>query len=289
MTRDSAELSVLFADLGGKRLNESLGEDRARERVVRAVAGLKACVQSHAGEVIKTIGEGLMGAFDGPDGAAEAAVSMQEAIAAEESPGLGLRVGFHHGPVIVEEGDLFGDAVNVAARMQSVAKVGQIVTTRESAEALSPVNRRRARHLDRVSVKGKSEPLDVFEIVWRPEVVTRLATEGVPSPLAAVLRLHYQDRTIALEPGSSPVVLGRGKDVDLVIDDSMASREHARIECRGDKFVLVDASTNGTYLLTEDGPVYLRREETTLSGSGRISLGREPEEAEAVVDFSCER
>ena len=73
----------------------------------------------------------------------------------------------------------------------------------------------------------------------------------------------------------------------MLVDDRMASREHARIECRRDKFVLTDQSTNGTYVTKADGATYLRREETTLTGEGKITLGRELDEAEEFVSFAC--
>ena len=74
----------------------------------------------------------------------------------------------------------------------------------------------------------------------------------------------------------------------MVVNDTMASREHARIECRRDKFVLTDQSTNGTYVITSDGPAYLRREETALTGEGKISFGREIADADEVVNFTCD-
>ncbi|MEM7504962.1 MAG: FHA domain-containing protein, partial [Pseudomonadota bacterium] len=65
----------------------------------------------------------------------------------------------------------------------------------------------------------------------------------------------------------------------------MASREHARVECRRGKFILTDQSTNGTYVQTEEGPAYLRREELQIGGSGKIALGRELHEATEYVTF----
>ena len=69
------------------------------------------------------------------------------------------------------------------------------------------------------------------------------------------------------------------------IDGDAVSREHARIECRRGKFVLTDMSTNGTYVLTSEGPSYLRREDIVLIGEGKIALGREISEATEVVTF----
>ena len=78
-----------------------------------------------------------------------------------------------------------------------------------------------------------------------------------------------------------------GKKADMVVNDTMASREHARIECRRGKFILTDMSTNGTYVLTAEGPSYLRREDIVLVGEGKIALGREISEATEIVTFTA--
>ena len=144
------------------------------------------------------------------------------------------------------------------------------------------------RHLDRLAVKGKSEDIDIFEFIWHAEDVTRMATGLLEGPSReAKLRLSYNGVHCELDQNMDPLVLGRGKKADMVINDSMASREHARIECRRGKFILTDMSTNGTYVQTPEGPSYLRREDLVLSGEGRIAFGREPNEATEFVNFHC--
>ena len=184
---------------------------------------------------------------------------------------------------------MFGDAVNVAARMAGLAKGGQIITTQETADELSPVLRSSTRHLDRISVKGKQEDIDIFEVIWQAEDVTRMATGLLKGQTkTARLKLAYHSSILELNQDMNPVVLGRGKKADMVVNDTMASREHARIECRRGKFFLTDISTNGTYVQTPDGPSYLRREDLLLSGQGKIALGRELSEATEVVVFTIE-
>ena len=233
--------------------------------------------------------------FPSAEQAIEAAMSMQEDVT-EELPvrnpntpsNLTIRVGLHHGSAILESSDVFGDAVNVAARMAGVAKGGQIITTQETAELLSPNLRATTRHLDRISVKGKAEEIDIFEVIWQAEDVTRMATGLLKGDATqAYLRISYDGQEQVLDQDMDPIVLGRGKKADLVVNDSMASREHARIECRRGKFILTDMSTNGTYVQTSEGPSYLRREDLVLVGEGRIALGRELGEATEFVTFSC--
>jgi hypothetical protein len=253
-------------------------------------------VNRHNGAVIKTIGDEIMATFATADRAVEACMSMQEAVTEDlpqrnknTPPNFTIRIGMHFGPCILEGGDVFGDAVNVAARMAGIAKGGQIITTQDTAAALSPAVRSSTRHLDRIPIKGKSEDVDIFEVIWQADDVTRMATGLLHQGLNRVanLRLQYHTEVMDLDQDMNVVILGRGQKADMVINDSMASREHARIECRRGKFILTDMSTNGTYVETQEGPSYLRREDIVLTGQGKIALGRDLGEATEYVVFNC--
>jgi class 3 adenylate cyclase len=297
MSRNAVTLAIVFADISGStRLYESLGDAMARELVAECLALMTERIHKHGGTVIKTIGDEIMCTFETAEQAVEAAMSMQEGVT-EDLPGrnpntpstLTIRVGLHHGSAILESNDVFGDAVNVAARMAGLAKGGQIITTQSTAEQLSPNLRASTRHLDRISVKGKADEIDIFEVIWQAEDMTRMATGLLKGYVKeATLRLSYNGKEQVLDQDMDPLVLGRGKKADLVINDAMASREHARIECRRGKFILTDMSTNGTYVQSAEGPYYLRREDLVLIGDGRIALGRKLSEATDFVSFSCE-
>jgi predicted component of type VI protein secretion system len=88
----------------------------------------------------------------------------------------------------------------------------------------------------------------------------------------------------------SAAVLGRSKTADVAVNESLASRQHVRIEYRRGKFFIIDQSTNGTYVkLTTNEEAFLRREEMPLQGSGRISLGRAfTENPQEVVHFTSD-
>ncbi|MCP5151315.1 MAG: FHA domain-containing protein [Ectothiorhodospiraceae bacterium] len=297
MPRQSAELTIVFADISGSsRLYEGLGDARARRVVAACIELLSEQTTRFGGRVVKTIGDEIMAVFPERANAVEATMAMQETIThdlqgrAPDAPAsVAIRVGLHAGPVLVERGDVFGDAVNLAARMVGLAKAGQIITTRETANALPASLRAATRHLDRIAVKGKADEVDIYEVVWQADEVTRMAAGLVKRERPTMrLRLTHRGREVVLDHGSPAFVLGRGNKADMVINDSMASREHARIECRRGRFVLTDISTNGTYVLTDGGPSYLRREEIVLSGEGRIALGRRPGEATEVVTFATD-
>ena len=297
MAKETASRAIVFADISGStRLYETLGDTIARELVSQCLDLMTEQVNRHNGAVIKTIGDEIMATFAAAEQAVEACMAMQEAVAEDlpqrnkhTPPNFTIRIGMHFGSCILEGGDVFGDAVNVAARMAGIAKGSQIITTQDTAAALSPAMRSSTRHLDRIPIKGKSEDVDIFEVIWQADDVTRMATGllAQAGSKLANLRLRYHTEVMDLDQDMNVIILGRGQKADMVVNDSMASREHARIECRRGKFILTDMSTNGTYVETQEGPSYLRREDIVLTGQGKIAFGRDLGEATEYVVFDC--
>jgi adenylate cyclase len=190
-------------------------------------------------------------------------------------PRLSIHIGCHLGQVIESGGDLFGDNVNIAARIANVAAAGQIIATQQTIEALSSELRQNIRPLHRVSVKGQTETVAVFEYLWgRHEDATIV---GVPAAKIECTRLKISrgPHDVWLDRTSTPntIVLGRHSAYGLNVSDPAASRQHATIEVRGDKFVLVDHSVNGTYVAWEATETCLKREEMILPLRGRLALG----------------
>src|SRR5262249_62196537 len=102
------------------------------------------------------------------------------------------------------------------------------------------------------------------------------------------LALHHCGVTRRVNAMTSLLTMGRDEHNDIVITDKRASRHHARIERRRDKFALVDASANGTYVTFEGEPeLLLHREEVLLKGRGHISFGHSYESPEQAVEFVC--
>ena len=294
MDQQPVSLAILFADISGStRLYEMLGDVRARERTAQCLAILTRVIQQHGGTVIKTIGDEVMSTFPSADAAVQAASAMQETVAVEVAPGeipLDIRVGLHFGAALIEAGDVFGDAVNVAARIVALAKARQILTTGQTVTNLSPLLRAGTRHLDRAPVKGKQEEIDVYEVIWREEDLTRMEGYQIPSADSqARLQLRLREQELEVTHNRPVVTIGRGPQNDIVVLDNLASRLHARIEYRRGKFVLIAQSTNGTFVLIQGGEkAYLRREEQALRGTGVISLGRTvSEDSSEAIHFVC--
>jgi class 3 adenylate cyclase len=275
----SRTLALLFADVSGSTtLYETLGDRAALDAVESVVALLRRSVEAHRGHVVKTIGDEVMACFPDADAALQSASDMQTRVAALPAFGatrLGIRVGFHHGAVIEENGDYFGDAVNTAARMAGVAKSGQIITTAATVAALSPLLAQSTRALAALSVKGKQAEVEVCEVLWESgEDVTLLAAGGKALAVEAVLRVTHGGRVFEMGSGLASLAMGRDAGHPIVIADRMASRLHGKIERRGDRYYYADLSTNGTYVTLEtDAETVLRRDQVMLRGRGTLCFG----------------
>ena len=273
-------LAILFADVSGStRLYEKLGDARALECIGLCLNIMREVTAEHGGRVVKTIGDEVMCVFPTVSAGAKAAADMQARVSMQDPAGgqrLAIRIGLQFGPVLEKADDVFGDSVNVAARMASLAKAGQIITTGDSVDAMPPSMRALTRNLDTVSVKGKEEDIAICEIIWQHgEDLTSLATRmdaGPPSQIR--LRLRHGGREVVFGPEQKQMTLGRDASCDLVIADRKASRQHARIERRRDKYVLIDQSSKGTHLTVHGQPeIRIRREEFVFQGRGSISFG----------------
>ena len=165
-------LAILFADLGGStRPYDTLGDVRAREMTGEYLERMIAEVESGRGRVVKTIGDELTCVFEDPNCAFDAALAILRVLEnAAPADGIGVHVGFHYGPVVSEKDDVFGDTVNVAARMVRLAKDGEIVTTRQVVDRLSPERSGQMRMIDRRSLKGKEEKIETHTIALRQDV-----------------------------------------------------------------------------------------------------------------------
>src|SRR6185503_2317371 len=201
-----------------------------------------------------------------------------------------LGIGFQYGPVIQKDTDVFGDTVNLAARFGEQAAQGQIITTQETADALSPIYRPWLRKLGTVEIKGRSDKVEICELVWRADdSATLVSKRRTTSEGVQKLKLKFRGVEIVRRREKDAIVIGRETDCGLVVDTDQVSRHHCTIERRGDKFVLADTSSNGTYVTISGEPeVHLRREEMTLSRRGWLSFGQPRDAAkEASVEFIC--
>jgi hypothetical protein len=275
-----------------------MGDVRARDMVSICIEVMRNATEQRQGTVIKTMGDEVMATFPAADAALNAAAQMQQQISTHaqlkvEGQPVAIRIGCHFGPVMLENRDVFGAAVHTANRMTSQAKAGQIVTTAAMVERLSPEWRAACRQIDIATLKGQGNEVALYEVLWQTEDVTSMvpgiATESRPAR-AMRLRLRCDDRELLVDERHSSITIGRAEDNDVVVKGNLISRLHARIEINRNKFVLIDQSTNGTFVQSADGEEsFVRRDSLQIKGQGMIGLGRLPEPASAqTIRFVCE-
>ena len=292
------ERTVLFADLrGSTSMYETLGNTDATAVVTQSVALLARIVINHGGRVVKTLGDGLMAMFTAPDSAVTAADDMHESLERIGAPGDGglaaharavplkLQVGLAHGEVIEMSGDVFGDAVNVAARLIDHAGDNETLVTSNVLEGLGEVEQARFRSLDRMQLRGRVEPVHVYLLEatrrFGDTAATAFGDFAAPTAEPEGIRLVWLDQSRVYAGASLPLILGRSPQATYIIDDTRVSRSHARIVWHGGTFQLTDLSYNGTYVRFDHDPevIGLRRGSCTLHGSGVIGLGAPPVDA----------
>lgn len=282
---DSAQqnLAILFADISGSTaLYDKLGNEVALQLVTRTLSILTRVALEHHGKLIKTIGDEVMCSFADAVTAVDAACTMQREVEALRPGGehpIYIRIGLHCGDVLLERNDAFGDTVNLAARITAITRARQILTSQAVVSRLPEPLRKRTRAVMRTEFRGKTESFEVFQVLWEQEdtTSTRIGTQAFRKPvlLRHELMLRHGTQVITLGEQRRSAVLGRAEDCDMVIPDSLASRQHARIEYNFGKFLLTDHSVNGTFVRFSDNQIIdLSQQQIVLHGAGAISLGR---------------
>jgi len=166
-------LSILFTDIEGyTRMSESQSIVETMAILQESDQIIAPIIKKHEGVVIKKIGDAYMARFDSADSAIMAGIQIQQAIYSNNQKRSeadqitwNIRIGINTGPVFVKDGDVFGDAVNIASRVESNARSGEVYCTRETADSVSS-SRFQFESRDRRRVKGKSEPIELLSVLF---------------------------------------------------------------------------------------------------------------------------
>jgi class 3 adenylate cyclase len=166
----SGLVTILFTDVeGSTALTDRLGDAKARELLREHERTVREALKTHGGSEVKTMGDGFMTSFSSATKALECAITMQRAFAAHnesaEEP-IKVRVGLNAGEPIAEDEDLFGTAVNLAARVCAHAEAGQIlapIVVRELAAGKQFM----FADLGETELRGFEDPVRLYELRWR--------------------------------------------------------------------------------------------------------------------------
>jgi hypothetical protein len=279
-----------------------MGDLRARDMVLTCVEIMRTATEQNHGTVIKTIGDEIMATFPTANDAMNAASRMQHDIRIHselkvEGQSIAIRIGGHFGPVVLENRDIFGAAVHTANRMTSQAKAGQIMVTSAMVERLAPEWQSAVRQIDVATLKGKTSEDELYEVLWQKEDATSMlpaialgAAVASQKQHTRRLRVRFQGQEIILDDGRTSITIGRAEENDIVIKGNLISRTHAKIELNRGKFVLIDQSTNGTFVTTREGEeAFVRRDTMQLKNEGVIGFGRVAENGSPLtVRYVCE-
>ena len=282
--------AVLFADISGStHLYDTLGDQKALAVIDRCLKVFSHASRSHGGHVVKTIGDEVLVVFPDVASACLAAIDMQFGISSlpeSMEHGTTIYCGIHWGGVTLTEDDVFGDTVNVSARMVQAAKKGQIVVSGDAKRLLPPELASKTRFLGADAVKGKAEPIEMHELLWESdaELTEMVSIRASARELPIGMSLSYLGKTYSVKSSAPVLTLGRDLTSGIVTTDKLASRNHGRIAKEKDRFTYTDFSSNGTFVhLKGQDEAFVRRDSMVLSGSGTISFGRPNKEDSRVV------
>lgn len=291
----TATTTVMFADLTGSTgVFETLGNEAATQTITALTQWIaQACVR-HGGRVVKTLGDGVLAVFPTSPQAIAAVVQMQREHARRQvtrgpAHQMELQVGLDCGSIVEVDGDCYGDAVNVAARLSDLSGARQIWATEAVvAQQPAPAGGIRFHPLGPVPIRGKAQERALFRIDWEEDSSTDMMT--LPAfgrggalqrqAAAASIELRYLDQAGGFRSDELPVHLGRAREAEFMVNDPRVSRLHAKIEWRNNSFVLSDLSSYGTCVRFQGAPteLRLRRDDCVLHADGEIALGPEFED-----------
>lgn len=165
---DSAFRAIMFTDIvGSTELTTRLGDIKAVELLKAHDAIIRRSLEHHGGSEVKHLGDGIMASFDDVPASVACALDIQRAFGSFNQSNLTpihVRIGIHAGEPVKESNDLFGSAVQMAARICDLAEADTVLVTREVRDVPTGVDLR-FEPSGFTELKGFSEPVELFSLV----------------------------------------------------------------------------------------------------------------------------
>jgi adenylate cyclase len=289
MADTGVEVAVLLADVtGSTSLYETVGDADAAVQVGRCLDWMRDVAAATGGTFVSSKGDDVLVTFADP---AAALTAAERIMAGMPMGGLSVHAGLHYGTVISAGGDIFGDAVNLTARLASMANAGEVLVSGALVQRLPPTQAATLRPLSAMRCKGKALPVEVYT----PDEDTPLRTEvmlvpgkgahgiGAPPVEGVGITLAFEGNRHFVDEGRS-ISLGRAPENDVVVSKPWVSRQHATITVAQGRVQLTDRSSYGSYVVDALGCEFVALRETiVLIGMGRISLGTSVASADAAI------
>jgi len=188
------DIAVLFTDVvGSTTFFKTHGDIRGREMLRTHHHMAMSIVEDYGGSLIKEVGDSVLVYFPDPAEALKAAISMQHRFLLHNQQStpddqIHVRIGLHHGKVIVEEKDIYGDVVNVAAKLTNLAGGDQIFVSHEVYASTRSVPSIQFERIDFWNMKNVPDGLTIYKVVWENAQAgapaRRVLVVLVPDPLS---------------------------------------------------------------------------------------------------------
>jgi len=183
-------MTILFSDIkGSTAYAEKKGDVEYMAMINRHHAILFPVIEREGGRIVKTIGDAILACFQEPVAAVKAAAGMQRGLVEDrkgrdETNQIHIRIGMHKGLGLIKDGDVFGDVVNAASRIQNQAEVEQILITDVLLDAAKTAGFECVK-MGRAELKGKDEPIDLYAVAW---------SEAASQQLIQQVQTQYEKR-----------------------------------------------------------------------------------------------
>lgn len=265
---------VLISDItGSTQLYETESNEAALQQISLVLARMRQIVESCGGKCVKSQGDDVLSVFNHAEPAFQAAWTM---INEPWPAGLSVHVGTFFGEILNHENDIYGSAVNTAARLSALAKPGEILVGDQGYDDLPETSKERLQMIGEIRLRGKSAPTRVYscsvtDLSEQTVIFSKSRSERSGGIETAEFRLNGNSWKIT---EGETLTLGRSTDCDIVLKQAWVSRKHAALSIRRWQLEFSDHSSTGSLIRTGDGrDVSLHRRTTLLHGQGSIFLG----------------
>jgi len=282
---------VLFTDIqGSTAYYEKFGDLAGLAMVHQCNSLLEGVVAKRGGRVIKNIGDAIMATFDSCEQCVRTAIEMQQQLKglnASKKPDdyTRVRVGAHYGPGIVKSNDVFGDVVNVASRVQSLALPEQILISDSLFKEVAGCGFDTAL-LGRFQLKGKTEEREIYEVRWNrnlPPSRPNLGHTVIASPTAQTQEFRLQHVTQTGKVDAEHHLFGEGltigrNDGDLKFpNDASMSSPHAHIYVHNGQPMVEDLGSQLGIFIRLKGVFTLEDRDIIIIGGQLFRFESKPE------------
>ncbi|MDQ3683357.1 MAG: guanylate cyclase [Bacteroidota bacterium] len=167
--------AIMFADMAGYTALMQQNEQQAKEKLRRLKEVLEATHSLFNGKILQFYGDGMLGMFNSAIDAVTCAIEIQQQL--KQEPKVELRIGIHTGDISIEDGTIYGDGVNLASRIESLAVPGAIFISDKVNDEIKNQEKIDTREMGYFELKNVIHPVRIFAI----------ANEGMVVPARADL------------------------------------------------------------------------------------------------------